>query len=120
MNKMVCATQEEYDYLKNKIMMIKIVVLNNLGLHPLTNPSAFRGRKRENFMKEIEKHMSLDIDDITNQFNDVVNDILLNGGTDVSQYPIYNTGKEQDKDKEQEISNITETISNVELILAEE
>jgi len=87
--KIQCESQEEYDALKHKVMMVKMIVLDMKGHSSLTNPANFRGRKRTEFIEEVEKYLRMDLDEITILFNEVVNDTLLSGDADVSTFPIY-------------------------------
>jgi hypothetical protein len=87
--KIQCESQEEYDALKHKVMMVKVIVLDMKGHSPLINPSNFRGRKKTDFIEEVEKHLRMDLDELTILFNEVVNDTLLSGDADVSTFPIY-------------------------------
>jgi hypothetical protein len=91
MEKIACETREEYDVLKKKALMAKVVLLDRKGEHPLMNPSLFSGKKKKQFLGELSELMNCDIDTLTEQFNDVVNHNLLTGGADISQYPIYET-----------------------------
>ena len=93
MEKIACETREEYDALKQKAMMAKVVLLDRKGEHPLMNPSLFNGKKKKQFLGELSELMLCDTNILTEQFNDVVNHNILAGGADVSQYPIYQTDK---------------------------
>jgi len=97
MEKIVCETKEEYDALKKKAMMAKVVLLDRKGEHPLTNPSLFSGKKKKQFLGELSELMITDTDILTEQFNDIVNQNILAGGADISQYPIYETEKSTDE-----------------------
>lgn len=87
----VCETKEEYEALKEKAMMVKVILLDKGDHHPLTNPSAFSDRKKRAFVKEMAEYMEHPIEEITSQFNEVVNNTILAGGADVSDYPVYET-----------------------------
>ena len=98
MEKIVCETKEEYDALKEKAMMVKLILLENKGEHPLSNPSLFSGKKKKQFLSEMSEMMTYDIDIIKQQFNDVVNHTLLAEGADISQYPIYDLSVSAEKE----------------------
>jgi hypothetical protein len=85
----VCKNKEEYDALKNKAMMCKVILLDKGGNHPLTNPSIFRDRKKKDFVKGMTEYMERPVEEITTEFNEVVNSTLLASGADLSTYPIY-------------------------------
>jgi hypothetical protein len=87
----VCETKEEYDALKEKAMMVKVILLDKGGDHPLANPSLFSDRKKRAFIKEMTEYMERTTDEITSEFNEVVNNTILAGGADVSEYPVYET-----------------------------
>lgn len=91
MDTIICETQEEYDVLKRKALMAKVVLLDKNNEHPLMNPSLFSGKKKQKFVDDLKEMMNYDYDLLTEQFNDVVNSNLLAGGADISQYPIYET-----------------------------
>lgn len=87
----VCETKEEYAALKEKAMMVKVILLDKRGDHPLTNPSLFSDRKKKEFVKEMTEYMERPTEEIVAEFNEVVNDTILAGGADVSEYPVYET-----------------------------
>jgi hypothetical protein len=90
-DKIVCENKAEYDALKHKAMMAKVVLLDKAGEHPLTNPSLFSDRKKRQFVKDLSEYMERPTDEITTAFGEVVNHTILACGADVSTYPIYET-----------------------------
>jgi len=87
----VCETKEEYTALKEKAMMVKVILLDKADLPPLTNPSLFSKKRKKQFVEDMTEYMEHPIEEITAKFNDVVNETILAGGADVSEYPVYET-----------------------------
>ena len=74
---------------KEKIMKCKLIGLDKMNLSVMTNPRYVTKRQKEELISIVEKLMECDDESITKQFNDIVNEKLLNGGADISKYPIY-------------------------------
>lgn len=91
MEKISCDSIEEYNNLKHKAMMIKMILLDKGGDNPMTNPAGFPELKKRRFLKEMGDYMSHSIESIEESFNEIVNHKLLSGEADISQYPVYET-----------------------------
>lgn len=87
-----CDNQETYDYLKAKATKCKVVLLDNWKEHPLTNPSSFQKRKKDKFTKELYEMFTTWKDErINEEFNDIVNNQILESGQDISKIFVKDT-----------------------------
>ena len=86
-------TQEELDKLKQReyITKVKVIAIDRLGKFPLSNPSFFRRREKEE-LKILMEHIIKDMneEEIQREFNEICCEKIFAPGVDVSQFPIYN------------------------------
>lgn len=92
--KIECNDEAELNALREKAMKSKLIALNKMGKHPLSNPSYFSKKDKEELAIKINEifYNSLD-EEITNQFNEIVNENLLASCKDYNTYPIYDLSK---------------------------
>lgn len=83
-------TPYESDHKRDYITKVKVIALDRLGKHPLSNPSFFRKREKEE-LKLLMEHIINDMseDEIAKEFNEVCCEKLFNAGAD---YTYYRTG----------------------------
>ena len=81
---------------RNAINIIKVVSLNRIGLHhfimsPYKLSTQQKKKYKESMSKVLEQYNeSIESREVViKEFNEIVNDILLDNGMDVSQYPVY-------------------------------
>lgn len=87
-------TFEELNQMKEKIMKVKVIILDKMGKHPLENPTYFKHSVKSKLIKEIEEYLESKTDEeITQEFNDICNEKLFDGECDVSNYPVYDLAK---------------------------
>lgn len=95
--KIDCSTEEELAKLKEKAMKVKIIVLEDMNKHPLTNVSTFSKREKAKVLEKMEFLFASYTDEqIDKEFNAIVCDKLLDNGADLSQYPIYDMSSKTD------------------------
>lgn len=85
----ICETKEEFDYLKNKSLKLRIILLERKDKNLFCKLSSFDKRTKDKFIKELNELWNTMTDkEIDEEFNDIVNDKLLYQGKDISQYPV--------------------------------
>jgi hypothetical protein len=83
-------TIEELNKMKERVMKIKLIILDKMGKHPLENPSYFKQTVKNKILKGIEEYLDAKTDEeITQEFNEVCLEKLFDGECDVSNYPVY-------------------------------
>ena len=92
--KIECSDGTELNALKEKAMKSKLISLDKMGKHPLSNPSYFSKKDKEELaIKMNDIFVNWDDETITNEFNKIVNDNLLASKKDYNTYPIYDLSK---------------------------
>lgn len=85
----VCESQEEFDYLKNKLTKLRIIVLERKDKNMFCKLSSFNKREKDKFIKEVEKLWTeMTDEEINEEFNTICCDKLFYQGQDVSSYPV--------------------------------
>ena len=95
-------TEEELKNMKEKVMKIKVILLDKMGKSPLTNPKYLKGRERQKFLENVKQYLETKKDDeINEEFNEIFLDKLFDSTNDVSTYPVYSLlEKEEEKESE--------------------
>lgn len=94
--KVNCSTEDELERLKEKAMKVKMIVLEDMNKHPLSNCSTFSKREKAKVLEKMEfLFASYTDDEIDKEFNAIVCDKLLENGADLTQYPIYDMSKKE-------------------------
>jgi hypothetical protein len=85
-------TEQETIYLeqKERAMKSKIIALEHMGKHPLTNPSSFSRRDKDRLLKIMREWFDKTDEELNAEFNDVVVDKVLNETSDYQNYSIAN------------------------------
>lgn len=87
--KIVCDNQEEFDRLKAKATKLRVILLERKNKALFCHLSTFNTRDKQKFIKELNNLWSeMTDDEIDQEFNSIVSDKLLEGGTDVTSYPV--------------------------------
>ena len=113
---------DELPFIREKLMKCKVIILDSMGKHPLMNPKYFSKSEKENLLKKIREMFDLlTLEEITKQFNDIVNEKLLSDGLDYSNYPVYIDNrfpeqKEKIEKEEPELEQLKEDIKVNKLI----
>ena len=95
--RIACDTPEELQQLKDKCTKLKVIVLNEMDKHPLSNSRYFNAQEKKTFEKKLKhKWSTMTDDEITADFNEIVNSRLLASGTDISVLPCYDTSPPSD------------------------
>jgi len=84
--------EQEKIYLeqKERAMKSKIIALEHMGKHPLTNPSSFSKRDKDRLLKIMRQWFDKTDEELNTEFNDVVIDKVLNETSDYEKYRISN------------------------------
>lgn len=84
-------TEEEIIKRKRKeyITKVKVISLDKMGKHPLSNPSTFSKKEKDLTIKTMKDVMTEDNDVIDFLFNEICNDKLFNETADYSTYPVF-------------------------------
>ena len=84
-----CDTPEQLKALKEKATKVKLICLDRLGKHPLFHPRNLKTKERKKFIELLFDIFKSPDEVVDTEFNDIVNDKLLDNEFDVSQYPIF-------------------------------
>lgn len=88
--KVVCSNEEELKNWKHKAMMAKVITLEEMGRHPIENPSGFSRKDKRKALEMMDSILkTYDEDRLTKEFNEIVCERMLEGKDDISKYPIY-------------------------------
>jgi len=84
-------TEEEKLNLKKQeiITKVKVIALDELDKHPLTNPSYFSIRDKRKLIEKMEQILKLTEEEITEKFNRVCNEVLFTPEANIENYTIY-------------------------------
>jgi hypothetical protein len=91
--KINCDSVDHLIQLKEKAMKCKIIALDKMEKHPLINPSSFSKREKTKLVEIMGEWFSKPDEEIDKLFNEIVNDRILCGDTDLNTYPIYDLSK---------------------------
>lgn len=81
---------EEATIIREKIMKCKLIALNEMDKHPLTNPKYLSKKEKEELIKRVrEVYDNNTLEELNSKFNDVCNDKLFGSSSDISTYPVY-------------------------------
>ena len=97
---MECENEEQLTHLKNKAIKVKIIALEKMEKHPLSNPSYFSKNDRSKVLELMLELFSKDDEEINNLFNVIVNEKILANGLDYQNYPVYDLSKKDLGDSE--------------------
>ena len=75
---------------KNKATKCKVISLENLGHHPLSNQSNFIKRDKDKVFELMKIWFEKTEKEINDEFNSIVNDKILNEKSNYENYKIFN------------------------------
>ena len=112
---------DDLPIIRKKVMKCKLIALNSMDKHPLANPINFSQSEKNRLISKIKELFYKSDEEITSQFNDIVNEKLLGSGCDIENYPIYvdNRFPEQQQtidDEESAFNQLKEDIKTNKLI----
>lgn len=84
-----CDSPEQLKALKDKATKVKLICLDKMGKHPLYNPTRLKDKDRKKLVALMADIFKRPDEVIDAEFNEIVNDKLLDNEFDVSQYPVY-------------------------------
>lgn len=91
--KIECETEEQLTLLKEKAMKCKLIALDKLDKHPLSNPTYFSKNEKSKVYDLMTEWFNKDDEEVNKWFNDIVNDRILANGLDYQNYPVYDLRK---------------------------
>ena len=95
--------EEELALMKTRAMRCKVICLDKMGKHPLTNPKYLKAREKNLLIKAMKAYIDNKSDsEIEKEFNEVCLDKLFDCDTDVSAYPVYNPNPELETTTEEQ------------------
>lgn len=85
-------TQAEKDLriLKERAMKCKVIALEDLGRHPLSNPSTFSKRDKKKVLDKMTLWFNKTDEEIDEEFNDIVLDKVFSSNDDYTKYAVEN------------------------------
>ena len=84
-----CDTPEQLKALKDKATKAKLICLDRIGKHPLYNPRNLKDKERKKLLAMMTEIFNRPDEVVDAEFNEIVNDKLLDNEFDVSQYPVF-------------------------------
>jgi hypothetical protein len=84
-----CDSPEQLKKLKDKATKVKLICLDKMGKHPLYNPTNLKDKDRKKLVALMADIFKRPDEVVDAEFNEIVNDKLLDNEFDVSQYPIF-------------------------------
>jgi len=82
--------KEDVPIVREKVCKIKVIVLDSMNKHPLTNPNTLTIKERKYIYEQIKEiFYSNTLDEINDKFNTICNDKLFNDKSDCTQFPVY-------------------------------
>jgi hypothetical protein len=84
-----CDSPEQLKALKDKATKVKLISLDRMGKHPLFNPTRLKDKERRKLIELMADIFKRPDEIIDAEFNEIVNDKLLDNEFDVSQYPVF-------------------------------
>lgn len=81
-------TSSEIEKRREIVTRLKVVALDRLGKHPLTNPSYLSQREKTKLIHLMTSLQDDKEEDVIKEFNDICNDVLFSGNVDPSTFPI--------------------------------
>jgi hypothetical protein len=82
-------TQEELNRLKDKAIKVKVIAFSQMEKPPLTNGSFLSKKEKRILMEKMTELFAKPDAEIDEEFNKIVNEEVLDGGKDISEYPVY-------------------------------
>ena len=93
--------EEELSKMKERTTKIKVILLDKMGKHPLTNPRYLKDREKRDLLLKMKDYLDNKTDlEIDAEFNEICMDKLFENGTDISSYPIYDLSKKEEVEPE--------------------
>jgi hypothetical protein len=91
--------EKELKYKKDKAQRCKVIALHRLGHHPIkSNVSNFNSKAKNKVLGLVRELFDLPDEVITQEFNDIVLEVVFDKNEEFSQYPVYTTQMQQNKD----------------------
>lgn len=84
-----CDTPEQLKAFKDKATKVKLISLDRLGKHPLYNPRNLKDKDKKKLVALMAELFKRPDEVVDAEFNEVVNDKLLDNEFDVSKYPVF-------------------------------
>ena len=79
--------EEKLAQLKEKALKCKVIALDLLQHHPLSNPSTMNPREKNKVISMMETWFGKGDEEVNLEFNDIVNNKLLHYTSDISTLP---------------------------------
>lgn len=84
-----CDSPEQLKKLKEKATKVKLICLDRMGKYPLFNPRGLKERERKKLFELMTDIFKRPDEVVDAEFNEIVNDKLLDAEFDISQYPVF-------------------------------
>lgn len=89
--------EEELTKMKERTTKIKLILLDKMGKHPLTNPKYLKEREKVKLLLSMKDYLDTKSDDeIDAEFNEICLDKLFDCNTDITSYPIYDLSEKNE------------------------
>lgn len=88
-----CESEEQLKALKEKALKCKVIALDKIGKHPLYNPHNMKDSEKKKLFNSIKELFDKPIEEIDPLFNEITQEKLLDGSTDISTYPVYDLSR---------------------------
>ncbi len=83
------AEENDRQFKRDYINMVKVISLSEMNVNPLSNPSFFRPKEKRKLEEIMKSYVGKPVDEIKSRFNVVCNDEIFTPDVDFSTLPIY-------------------------------
>ena len=74
---------------KEYITKVKVIALDKMDKHPLSNPTYFKTRDKNKLIELMKEVMKQTEEEITNEFNKICNEVLFAPESNYTNYSVY-------------------------------
>lgn len=90
MDTTITINKEDLEIMKEKTQQARIIALHNMRHHPLINTNSFTKLEKKELISKVKHILLYNTDEERiKQFNEIVNDELLDPKSDYTKYPVY-------------------------------
>jgi hypothetical protein len=106
--------EEELAKMKERTTKVKVILLEKMGKHPLTNPRYLKDRDKAKLLLQMKDYIDNKTDqEIDAEFNEVCLEKLFDCDTDITSYPIYDLNKIEETEETEVVQDLAGNVVNV-------
>jgi hypothetical protein len=97
-------SEEELAKMKERTTKVKVILLEKMGKHPLSNPKYLKQREKTQLLLKMKDYLDTKTDqEIDAEFNEICLDKLFDCDTDITSYPIYDLSKKEELEEIEDV-----------------